>query len=143
MRYCINCKNDRLEKDFVPSHYKQPTHYNVWCRDCNKERNKSLYQNSPKYRKTIKGYVYIITNSSYEGWIKVGLAKDVWDRLSTYQTHSPFRDYVVEFYKLFEDMHKMERVIHNTLSTLCMNRNSEWFEMDIEIAKTIITNTQE
>ena len=41
------------------------------------------------------GYLYIITNKSWPGWLKVGTTRNLKSRLQSYQTSSPFRDYEV------------------------------------------------
>ena len=43
------------------------------------------------YANTTEGYVYIINNPCWDGWIKVGMAIDAEDRCKQYQTSSPFR----------------------------------------------------
>lgn len=43
------------------------------------------------------GYVYLISNPAWKEF-KVGCAIDVYDRLKSYQTYSPYRDYSLEFY---------------------------------------------
>jgi len=49
------------------------------------------------------GYLYIITNKSWQGWIKVGTTRNLKKRLQTYQTGSPFRDYEV-IYSFMENV---------------------------------------
>ena len=40
-----------------------------------------------------RGFVYIITNPAYPGYVKIGKALDVLSRLNSYHTYSPKRDY--------------------------------------------------
>ena len=54
-----------------------------------------------------EGYVYIITNPCWKGWIKVGMAIDAEDRCKQYQTSSPFRDYKLCYKKYFDDRRRM------------------------------------
>ena len=42
-----------------------------------------------------EGEVYIIVNTAWPEWVKVGKAVNSDDRLNGYQTSSPFRDYKV------------------------------------------------
>ncbi len=44
-----------------------------------------------------EGSVYAITNPAWPGLFKVGLGRDVPDRLGNYQTGSPYRDYAAEY----------------------------------------------
>ena len=41
----------------------------------------------------VGGYLYIITNENFPGWVKVGVTKDLDARLNNYQTASPHRNY--------------------------------------------------
>ena len=45
----------------------------------------------------VEGYLYLITNSAWPGWIKVGTTKNIKHRVRSYQTGSPFRDYQVVY----------------------------------------------
>lgn len=45
-----------------------------------------------------EGYLYIITNSSYEGYVKIGITENIDKRLSTYQTADPHRKYKIVFF---------------------------------------------
>ena len=84
------------------------------------------------------GYVYIIGNPAWEGWYKVGMAVDAEDRLNTYQTSSPFRDYKLLFYKQFSDRNIAERVAHKKLNKLGIERTCEWFKVDLQDAINVI-----
>ena len=55
------------------------------------------------YEKTPEGYVYIIANPSFDGWLKVGMAIDAEDRCNGYQTSSPHRDYKLLYARKFND----------------------------------------
>ena len=45
----------------------------------------------------MKGYLYVLSNENYKGWLKLGITKNMTKRLRTYQTGDPFRGYKVEF----------------------------------------------
>lgn len=74
------------------------------------------------------GYIYIISNPAFPGWFKVGAAKDAETRLNTYQTYSPFRDYVLEYYKLVDNYELKEKEILSSFSS----RNNEWVHAPLE-----------
>lgn len=76
------------------------------------------------------GYVYAITNPAWPGYYKIGSAIDVNDRLNSYQTSSPLRDYKLEIYAFSEDRVADEKRIHLSFS----NRINEWcFSSELEI----------
>ena len=55
----------------------------------------AAFSSLEKYNSSKEGQVYIIVNESFPQWIKVGMAVDAEDRLSNYQTSSPYRDYAL------------------------------------------------
>ena len=90
------------------------------------------------YAKSSAGYVYIISNPAWEGWYKVGMAIDAYDRLVTYQTSSPFRDYTVEYCKHFEDRRDAERSVHLELEAMKVKHRNEWFNTDLKTIQHVI-----
>ena len=87
------------------------------------------------YDAVIRGYVYIISNPAWEGWHKVGMAVDAWDRCASFQTSSPFRDYKLEYCKHFKDRRSAETETHNLLLSLEIPRKGEWFKATAEQLK--------
>lgn len=78
------------------------------------------------------GYVYAIGNPAWKEFVKVGSAIDVVDRLNSYQTSSPLRDYYLIDYFCVYDRLDAEKRIH-----AMYERNSEWCkvsEADIKVA---------
>tara|TARA_R100001082_G_scaffold71639_1_gene40924 strand:+ start:4276 stop:4788 length:513 start_codon:yes stop_codon:yes gene_type:complete len=91
-----------------------------------------------EYNKAKDGYVYIISNPAWKGWYKVGMAIDAEDRLKSYQTSSPRRDYKLEYCRYFLDRRQAEEETHSRLDSLSIDRNGEWFKVNlISIQKTI------
>lgn len=75
---------------------------------------KIKYKRNNNSAKNIKeGFVYAITNPSWPDYVKVGSAIDVYDRLNSYQTSSPKRDYKLETYVFVEDRIEFEKYIHS------------------------------
>lgn len=73
-----------------------------------------MYENNNFSAKGLRsGYVYAIHNPAWENYIKVGCAIDVYDRLNTYQTSSPLRDFRIIEYVFVEDRLKVESEIHS------------------------------
>jgi len=80
------------------------------------------------------GFVYIITNPAFPGWVKIGLTTDPERRLSNYQTASPYRDYeMVEVVKV-NDRASAEITIHGDLGGKS-ERKGEWFRTTVDAAR--------
>ncbi len=62
----------------------------------------------------MEGYIYIITNKSFPGWVKIGVTEDIKSRLRTYQTSSPLRNYKIEYYIHHPDCYGAEKDINKT-----------------------------
>jgi len=84
------------------------------------------------------GYVYIIKNPAWKGWVKVGMAIDAFDRTNAFQTGSPFRDYVLVDKEYFEDRRFAEKFIHHKLQPLAKERNGEWFRAGTNVAVRVL-----
>ena len=83
-----------------------------------------------KIESTEQGDVYIITNSAWPEWVKVGKASIAEDRLNGYQTSSPFRDYKIIAKLAAEDRHVKEREMHKIFEHFAVDRKGEWFKID-------------
>ena len=90
------------------------------------------------YETTDEGYVYIITNPCWKGWIKVGMAIDAKDRCNQYQTSSPFRDYELHYSKFFSNRKVAEQIAHKLLKKNSEKKKGEWFKISKQDAKNII-----
>ena len=90
------------------------------------------------YANTTEGYVYIINNPCWDGWVKVGMAIDAEDRCKQYQTSSPFRDYKLCYLKHFEDRKIAEQSAHKELKKITATYNGEWFKTSVKEAKKTI-----
>ena len=90
------------------------------------------------YANTTEGYVYIINNPCWDGWVKVGMAIDAEDRCKQYQTSSPFRDYKLCYLKHFEDRKIAEQSAHKELKKITDTYNGEWFQTSVKEAKKTI-----
>tara|TARA_R100001369_G_scaffold19137_1_gene34980 strand:+ start:3361 stop:3897 length:537 start_codon:yes stop_codon:yes gene_type:complete len=91
------------------------------------------------YAKTTEGYVYIINNPCWNGWIKVGMAIDAEDRCKSYQTSSPLRDYKLCYSKFFDDRKKAEQSAHSLLKKEAEDNKGEWFKIKQDKAIEIIS----
>jgi hypothetical protein len=90
---------------------------------------KILHRRSGGSAESIRcGYVYAITNPAWKNFIKIGSSVDVVDRLKSYQTSSPLRDYFLLDYYFVWDRLKEESYLHS----LFPDRNNEWCVCDKE-----------
>ena len=90
-----------------------------------------------------EGHVYAISNAAWPEWIKIGKAIDADDRLSSYQTSSPMRDYKLVYSAYFDDRSAAEKKAHllaATKTTHPWNKhdNGEWFKLTEQQAIEII-----
>ena len=77
-------------------------------------------------------WVYIISNPSHKGY-KVGIAKDINQRLNGYQTSDPNRAFKVEFKIKTKDFMKIEKEVH-----IHFEADHEWVEADLNKIKKFI-----
>ncbi len=85
-----------------------------------------MYEENNESAKGLKcGYVYAISNPAWKDYIKVGAAIDVYDRLNSYQTSSPMRDFELVSYVYSKDRLGLESKIHSKFE-----RNGEWVKTD-------------
>ena len=92
------------------------------------------------YNKSKEGEVYAIENKAWDGWIKIGMAVDAEDRLNSYQTSSPYRDYVLLHKVFFTDRRKAESTAHKLAAEVAKERMNEWFLMSFSDAIKIINS---
>jgi len=77
-----------------------------------------------------EGEVYIIVNTAWPEWVKVGKAVNSDDRLNGYQTSSPFRDYKVIAKLQVNNRHEKEKEMHKVFEHFAEERKGEWFKID-------------
>ena len=85
------------------------------------------------------GHVYAITNPAWEGWGKIGRARDARKRRRNYLTYSPKRDYKLEYAVYCEDRVKGEEDAHEYACMKSLGRRkSEWFPLSVGKAKEVL-----
>jgi len=90
-----------------------------------------------------EGWLYILNNPSWPGWVKIGITRDLSARLGTYNTGSPYEGVKYQYcYHLFhENARQIEKIIHDKLSESRNNEQSkEWYRFSVEKAIKIIQN---
>lgn len=91
-----------------------------------------------KLDQVTEGHVYAITNPAWPDWVKIGMAVDAKDRLRSYQTASPMRDFELALYVESKNKRKAEALAHSICDTICEDRNGEWFKMPLDAAMGVI-----
>ena len=86
----------------------------------------AAFSSLENYTDSAEGAVYVIANKAWDGWVKVGMAIDAEDRLKSYQTSSPFRDYMLYYSYTTDNRRKSEAEAHSMLEQKYERRN-EWF----------------
>jgi hypothetical protein len=104
-----------------------------------KSFNEAAFSSFENLTSTKEGYVYILSNPAWPGWVKVGMAVDAQDRCNSYQTSSPFRDYILHCSILCSDRRKDEQIAHIHLEGLSSERRGEWFKVCVDQAQESIT----
>lgn len=80
------------------------------------------------------GYIYVIVNENFPGFCKIGVTKNIKNRLRTYQTSSPFRNYKVIHYIEHPDCYLAEKNIQQNLKNFALSVKKEWFEIPHQFA---------
>lgn len=88
--------------------------------------------NKPISKKHKDGYVYIISNKSWQGKIKIGYAYNPINRAAGLNTGNPDDDYIVEAMVYSLDARALERKVHQRFKKYRTKR--EWFVLDIDTA---------
>ena len=156
IKSCIECDTALHDDNWYPSfilkcHYKCKNCYDIRRlenklkkRGMGKKGLLKLYKLKSKmvYEKFPVGHVYLLKNPAWPDWVKVGKAVDAVDRLNTYQTASPQRDYSVIHFVEANDRHALEKAAHSELSLVCSGKHKEWFCVDDQTAINIVNNLQ-
>ncbi len=89
----------------------------------------------------LSGFVYVISNPAFPGYVKIGMAVEPHGRLNNYQTSTPFRDYKLEHYVWVSDRRAAERDMFDYLEIHRVN--GEWFKITVPTAKFILGTVKE
>jgi hypothetical protein len=85
------------------------------------------------------GFVYVVQNPAWVGYSKIGrTAKDdVMDRLRSYNTSCPFKDFKLVASARFSDCWLAEAVLHQRMRG-CRVGRTEWFNINPDDAATLL-----
>lgn len=90
-----------------------------------------------------EGFIYIVSNKAFPNFYKIGVTNDIKNRLRTYQTSAPYRDYKIEYYIKHPDCYKAEQQIREMMDHFALEIKNEWFKVDLTIAKHRLDETLE
>jgi len=116
-----------------------PQSHPLWKPGRYKSFEDAAFSSLRNYKHTKSGYVYVITNPAWKGWVKIGMAIDAEDRLKSYQTSSPYRDYQLLHSVYVTDRRAIERKAHRKISKIAEDKQNEWFQVDVIEAIDCIT----
>lgn len=145
---CKSCYNTRHNEKNNPLNNKQrmyvngkyiPNNHPLYKAGRYKSFGDAAFSGLENYERSKEGQVYIITNSAWPEWVKIGMAIDAEDRLNGYQTSSPFRNYKLMYSVSTTDRRKAEAAAHKAAEKVA-ERKGEWFKMSVGQAKECIQN---
>ena len=116
-KICIICKLEKTQNN------------QSYCLKCGRQKSKNHYANKYKIF-PYKGYLYVITNPSWNNWVKIGRALNVTKRLACYNVGSPLRDYEISYCTQINNPILIERYFFEKYGT----ENNEWFNISIDKA---------
>lgn len=79
-----------------------------------------------------EGFIYMISNPAFPGFLKIGMTTDVHNRLSAYQTYDPLKRYKIEMYKFVEDRRAYESSLLGEFGDAVSN--GEWLHEEAKDA---------
>lgn len=88
-----------------------------------------------------EGFIYIISNSEFPNYYKIGVTSDISNRLRAYQTSSPHRNYKLEYYIHHPDCYLAEQKIRENMKYFAKEIKNEWYKVDLNIAKSRLDET--
>jgi hypothetical protein len=80
------------------------------------------------------GFVYLIRNACFPGWVKVGMALDYESRLVTYNVYDPKAGFEYFALRFVPDRRLSEQELITKFSTKASNQRGEWLEVDEDLA---------
>lgn len=77
-----------------------------------------------------EGFVYMLINPSFPGWIKAGMSFDYEKRLGVYNQNDPESRYSFISLRWTPNRRASESKLLTELETRCFKRKGEWFEIN-------------
>jgi len=125
------------DRNFIASKIvpKQITEFDQELDEIRKERDAILATLKNKQCGIKKGYLYLLTNPAWPGYFKVGKSLDYEERVDSYQTGAPFRDYKRHYKsKVFDNRTKAENLLKSILqpAAVFQDKKNEWYKLEID-----------
>ena len=139
--YCKPCqkknsRENRSKRMYVDGKLISKTHP-LYKAGTYKSFDHAAFESLKNYSTAKEGQVYILYSPAYPSWCKIGMAVDARDRLSSFQTGTPYRDYILVAAYDVPDRRKAETEAHNLLRETHASKN-EWFVVGANVAKEIL-----
>ena len=84
------------------------------------------------------GYIYILSNPSMAGYLKVGYSRDVNERIRELASTGVPLPFEVEYSRPSLDVEIVERLIHSALNNERASANREFFQVELSHAISIV-----
>lgn len=84
-----------------------------------------------------EGFLYLIKNPTFDGWVKCGMTVNCGDRLKSYNGYDPVSRFSFIATKEVEDRRKAETLLLHSVSMKANLRNGEWFKIDESVCLEI------
>jgi pyocin large subunit-like protein len=108
-----------------------------------RERLKAIYRESDNKQSGMKdGFVYVITNPVFPGWVSVGQSSDPVRRLTAYQRACPHRRFKLADYFYFRDRRKAEREVHRRFRKAGLKMKREWVQAPVQEVISFVQEVQ-
>lgn len=135
--YCIICRTAHNGKRMYVNGNYIPKSHPLHTPGSYKTFEEAAFSKLPNYKTNQQGFVYIITNDAWKGWVKVGKSAEENGRLPSYQTYSPHRDYSLFTIFRTKNRTKAEKLAHKKLGEQFEQCN-EWFKCNAADAAEIL-----
>ena len=87
------------------------------------------------------GYLYISSNEIFHTWYKIGSTWNLKERLKTYQTGDPFRQYRLEYSLYHPEFREAEKRIKEAMKPFALEIRNEWYLVDFAVARVRLEET--
>ena len=83
------------------------------------------------------GFVYLIENEAFPGWIKCGMTADLKSRLDSYNQYDPLKRFKIVSSKEVVNRRKAESWLIHEMKMKSDLVNGEWFRVNKDVAQTL------